>query len=58
MRSIRSTVLVAGISASLLSFSHAQQTTTTPPADEFQAVMQAIEATPYFQAVGDPFVRK
>jgi hypothetical protein len=54
MKPIRNLLLVAGISASLLSFGRAQPTPTAPPADDFQTLMQAVEATPPQPATAAP----
>ena len=54
MKSIRSTMLVAGISASLLSLSHAQPTTTARPEADFRIVLQALETVPPLPASASP----
>jgi hypothetical protein len=54
MKLIRSTLLVAGISASLLGFGHAQQTATSPVADDWQIILQAILSTPPVPATASP----
>ena len=54
MKSIRKMLLVAGISASWLSFSYAQQTSTGLSADGFQILMQAVVETPPMPAAASP----
>ena len=46
MKLIRSTLLVAATSLSLLNLGNAQPTATAPPADDLQILIQAVEATP------------